>query len=80
LATANVRWKSRFNTKPSVPRRFGMTHRLLHLTEDLRLAQHYGVETAGDAEGVVDRLLARQRVNVRRQRVLRDSGENPRAR
>jgi hypothetical protein len=30
----------------------GQAHRLLHLAEDLRLAQHHGIEPAGHAEGV----------------------------
>ena len=58
---------------------FRVAHRLLHLAQDLRLAQHHRVEPARDAERVRDRLLARQRVEVRRQRVLRARGGNPRA-
>ncbi len=44
-------------------------HRLLHLAQDLRLAQHHRVEPARHAERVRDRPVARQRVDVRRQRV-----------
>ena len=38
--------------------RLGRAHRLLHLAEDLRLAQHHRVEAGGDAERVAHRLLA----------------------
>ena len=56
FATANVRWNSRFSTRPSEPAGFRRAHRLLHLAEDLRLAQHHRVEAAGDAERVRHRL------------------------
>ena len=35
---------------------FGLAHRLLHLAEDLRLAEHHRIEAAGDAERVARRL------------------------
>ena len=53
----------------------GVPHGLLHLAEDLRLAQHHRIEAARDAKRVGDRLFARQRVDVRRQRILRDAVE-----
>ena len=37
---------------PSVPALVGLAHRLLHLAEDLRLAEHHRIEPAGDAERV----------------------------
>jgi hypothetical protein len=37
---------------------------LLHLAEDLRLAEHHGIQARGDTEGMAHRLLARQRVQV----------------
>ena len=45
-------------------RLLGLAHRLLHLAEDLRLAQHHGVQTAGDAESVFHRLLLRETIDV----------------
>jgi hypothetical protein len=50
LATANERWNIWCSVVPSVPGGVGLAHRLLHLAEDLRLAQHHGVEAARDAE------------------------------
>jgi hypothetical protein len=38
--------------------------RILHLPEDLRLAQHHRVQARGDAEGMAHGLFARQRVEV----------------
>ena len=69
FATANVRWNRRFSTSPSEPADFRRAHRLLHLAQDLRLAQHHRVEPARDAERVRHRLVARQRVDVGRERV-----------
>ena len=67
LATANERWNSWCSVVPSVPAVVGLAHRLLHLAEDLRLAQHHRVEPAGDAEGVARRgavLAARRRASA----------------
>ncbi len=52
LATAKLRWKSWLSVVPRAPARFGGAHGVLHLAEDLRLAQHHGIEPAGHAEGV----------------------------
>ena len=46
-------------------------HRVLHLAQDLRLAQHHRIEAARDAERVRHRAILRQRVDVRMQRALR---------
>src|SRR5687768_10977701 len=45
------------------------TRRLLHLAENLGLADHHGIESRGDAESVAHRLLAGQRIEVRLQLV-----------
>ena len=45
-------------------RRFGGARRLLHLAEDLRLADHHRIEPRGDAEGVAHRLLVGQGIEV----------------
>ncbi len=50
-------------------RRFGAAHRLLHLAENLRLAEHHRIEPAGDAKGVRDRAILRQRVDIRMERL-----------
>jgi hypothetical protein len=42
----------------------GLAHRLLHLAQDLRLAQHHGVQAAGDAEGMPGGLRPLQHVGV----------------
>ena len=47
-------------------RPLGGAHRVLHLAEDLRLAQHHRIEPGGDAERVAHGLVLRQRVQVRR--------------
>ena len=44
LATANERWNIWCSVVPSVPAVVGLAHRLLHLAEDLRLAQHHRIE------------------------------------
>jgi hypothetical protein len=49
------------------PGRLGDAHRFLQLTEDLRLAKHHRVEARRDTERVAHRLLARQRIEVRRE-------------
>ena len=51
-------------------RGLGRAHRTLQLTEDLRLTQHHRVQSRGDAKGVTDGVLRRERVGVRMQ-VLR---------
>ena len=45
----------------------GGFHRVLHLAEDLRLADHHRIEPARHAEGVGHRALARQRIKERLQ-------------
>ena len=42
----------------------GLAHRLLHLAEDLRLAEHHRVEAAGDAERMARRRPSLQHVRV----------------
>ena len=54
---------------------FRAPHRLFHLAQDLRLAQHHRIEAARNPESVFDGALARQRVEVRRQRIPRDAVE-----
>ncbi len=54
---------------------FGGTRRLLHLAEDLWLAEHHRVEAGSDAEHVAHRILLRMAIEVgldaaRRQRVI----------
>ena len=44
---------------------------MLHLAQDLRLAQDHRIESARDAEGVRHRAILRQRVHVWMQRPLR---------
>ena len=44
---------------------FGGTHCILELAEDLRLADHHGVQTAGNAKRVLDRAFLRQSVEER---------------
>jgi hypothetical protein len=46
---------------------FGGAHRVFHLAQDLRFAQHHGVEAAGHAKGVAGDLVALQRVGMRAQ-------------
>ncbi len=43
---------------------FGHAHGILHLPQDLRLAQHHGIQPAGDAESVAGRLVVVQRIGV----------------
>ena len=43
----------------------GGFHRLLELAENLGFAQHHGIQPAGDAEGVLYRVLLRQRIKIR---------------
>ena len=45
----------------------GRAHRVLHLAEDLRLAQHHRIEPGGDAERMAHRVVLRQHVQVRAQ-------------
>ena len=42
----------------------GLAHRLLHLPEYLRLAQHHRIQAARHAERMLHRLFARQRVEI----------------
>ena len=58
LATWKAFWKSRLRgvvTAPAVP---GQEVGVLHLAEDLRLAQDHGVEARGHPEEVLDGVLA----------------------
>ena len=64
LATEKVRWNSLCSKKPSVPACFGLPHRLLHLPENLRFAQHHRIQSAGHAERMLHCLLALQRVQI----------------
>ncbi len=73
LATANERWNSWFKRAAERAGGLGGAHRVLHLAQDLRLAQHHRVEAAGDAEGVARHVLLRQRVGVRAQHGRRDA-------
>ena len=52
---------------PSVPALLGRAHRLLHLAEDLRLAEHHRVEARGDAERVARDRRSFEHVGVRAQ-------------
>ena len=45
-------------------RGFGRAHRILHLSEDLRFAQHHGVQARSNAKGMTHRLRGVQRVGV----------------
>ena len=56
--------------KPQRSGGFGIAHRLLHLAQDLRLAQHHRVEAGRHPERVRHRLFARQREKIGRQRIL----------
>jgi hypothetical protein len=44
LATAKERWNSWCSVVPSVPASSACAHRLLHLAQDLRLAQHHRIQ------------------------------------
>ena len=57
--------------QPERAGRLRVPDRLLHLAQDLRLAQHHRIEAARHPERVRDRLLPRQRVDVGRQRIPR---------
>jgi hypothetical protein len=74
LATANERWNSWFSVVPRAPA-FGCAHGVFHLAQDLRLAQHHGVQPAGHAEGVAGGMAVLQTVGVRAQRVGRNAAE-----
>ena len=56
--------------QPQRARRLGGLYRLLHLAQDLRLAQHHRIEPARDAKRMRNGFLLRQRVDVLRQRRL----------
>jgi len=47
--------------------RLGDANRLFHLAEDLRLADHHGIEAGGDAECVSNRFALRKGIEVRLQ-------------
>lgn len=47
LATANEFWNSLFSVVPSVPASRAMRVYFLHLPQNLRLAEHHGIEPAG---------------------------------
>ncbi len=64
LATANERWNIWCSVLPSVPARVGVAHRLLHLTEDLRLAEHHRIEPAGNPEGMSRRGAALEHIGM----------------
>src|SRR5262249_10494695 len=48
--------------QPERPSRLRAAHRLLHLTQDLRLTQDHGIEPARYAESMLDRTLPGQRL------------------
>ena len=52
LATAKLRWNNWLSVEPRAPALSAGAHGVLHLAEDLWLAQHHGVEPAGHAEGM----------------------------
>src|SRR2546423_1468160 len=54
-------------TVARVARRFRGAHRLLHLAQDLRLAEHHGIEAARDAEGVLHGVVSLLAIEVRRE-------------
>ena len=56
--------------QPQRARRLGGLYRLLHLAQDLRLAQHHRIEPARDAERMRDGFLLRQGIDILRQRHL----------
>jgi len=49
----------------------GLAHGLLHLTQDLRLAQHHRIQPAGHAEGVARGMAAFVHIGVAQQLVVR---------
>ena len=51
---------------------FGGVHRLFQLAENLGFAQHHRVQSAGDTEGVLDRFVLRQSVEMRLDGLLFD--------
>jgi hypothetical protein len=55
LATEKLRWNSWCSVVPSVPASSACAHGLLHLAQDLGLAQHHRIQPAGHAEGVARR-------------------------
>ena len=52
LAVAKACWNRRSSWPPSVPARARRDPGLLHLAEDLRLAEHQRIQPGGDAEQV----------------------------
>ena len=67
LATAKERWNSWLRVLPRRAGGLGGAHRVLHLAEDLGLAQHHRIEPAGHAEGMARRLVVGQGVGMRAQ-------------
>ena len=59
LATEKVCWNRRFRTLPVAPALWAVGEGVLHLAENLRLAQHHGVEPGGHAERMLDGVLVR---------------------
>ncbi len=51
----------------------GHTHRILHLPQDLRFAQHHGIETAGDTKSVPRSQPVVQRVSMRSKQCRRNA-------
>ena len=45
----------------------GLAHRIFHLAQDLRFAQHHRIQPGGDAEGMAHGIVLRQRVEIRTQ-------------
>jgi hypothetical protein len=52
---------------------FGGAHGVFHLAEDLRLAQHHGIQPAGHPKGVAGDLVVLQGVGMRSQQGGRDA-------
>jgi hypothetical protein len=57
LATEKACWNKEWSNGPGAAGLGGDAVGLLHLAEDLRLAEHGRIEAAGDREGVADRQL-----------------------
>ena len=75
LPTPNDEWNSRFSTGPTVVHVAGDGVRLLHLAEDLRLADDQRVEARGDAEQMPRGVEVRHVVDVRRDLAVIDAVE-----
>jgi hypothetical protein len=57
--------EQRVQRRPDRLARLGQRERVLHLAEDLRLADHHGIQAGRDAEGVTDRVVLGVRVEQR---------------